>query len=163
MDSLFAPPTGGWTRVSPRLATVRRALLAALAALLLGVVIFVWRTALLPDGLVLLGLVGVLVVAAWAWWLVGRSVARWGYAETDDELHVTSGALFRRLVVVPLSRLQYVDVQAGPLDQLAGVATVQVHTASPLTSAAIPGIPAAEAAALRDRLTASAADPGAGL
>ena len=57
------------------------------------------------------------------------------------------------LVVVPYGRMQYVDVQAGPLDRAFGIARVQLHTASPGTSAHIPGLAADEAARLRDRLT----------
>jgi len=60
----------------------------------------------------------------------------------------------RNLVVVPYGRLQFVDVHAGPLDRLAGVARVQLHTASASSDAAIPGLAPAEASRLRDRLAA---------
>jgi len=90
-------------------------------------------------------------------------VSYWGYAEQEDELHITKGMWFRRLVVVPYGRMQYVDIHAGPLDQLAGIAQVQLHTASPGTSATIPGLTAGEAARLRDRLTALGQTQGAGL
>ena len=60
--------------------------------------------------------------------------------------------LFRELVVVPHARIQYVDVQAGPLVRKFGLAGVQLHTASASTDASIPGLPAAEAAELRDQL-----------
>ena len=133
---------------------------AALAAVLL---LLLWRLDALLGRSVLL-LAGVLLaVFLWAWWIVGRNAAHWGYAEEDDELHITSGAYFRRLVVVPYGRMQYVDVQSGPLDQLYGIAKVQLHTASPGTSATIPGLPAEEAARLRDRLTALGETQAAGL
>jgi membrane protein YdbS with pleckstrin-like domain len=48
--------------------------------------------------------------------------------------------------------MQFVDVKAGPLDRAFGVAQVQLHTASAATDARIPGLGAAEAARLRDRL-----------
>ena len=163
MDDLFAPPGHAWRRVSPRLATVRRLLLAAAGVAVLVVLAALGWSGLLPRGpvvgLVLLTLAG----AAWAWWMVGRSAALWGYAEQDEELHITSGAYFRRLVVVPYGRMQYVDVQAGPLDRAFGVARVQLHTASPGTSAHIPGLPAEEAARLRDRLTSLGEAQAAGL
>jgi membrane protein YdbS with pleckstrin-like domain len=163
VDDLFAPPGDAWQRVSPRLATARRLLLAAvigLAALLLVLA----RLLDVTTGTAA-GVLGVLLLGAgaWAWWLVGRNAAYWGYAEHDDELHITSGALFRRLVVVPYGRMQYVDVQAGPLDQLYGIAQVRLHTASPGTSARIPGLPVDEAARLRDRLTAMGETQAAGL
>ena len=71
--------------------------------------------------------------------------------------------MFRELVVVPYGRMQYVDVRSGPLEQLYGIASVHLHTASPGTSARIPGLPAGEAARLRDRLTALGQSQAAGL
>jgi len=163
VDDLFAPPGAEWRRVAPQLATVRRLLLGAVAAPAAALLAAVSLAGLLPRGPVaVLALAGVLVVA-WLWWLIGRNAARWGYAEADDELHITSGAYFRRLVVVPYGRMQYVDVQSGPLDQLYGIADVRLHTASPGTSARIPGLPAEEAARLRDRMTAMGETQAAGL
>jgi membrane protein YdbS with pleckstrin-like domain len=107
----------------------------------------------------------VLLAAAGAggWTVVGRNARWWGYAERDDDLYVKHGALYRRLVVVPYGRMQYVDVQAGPVDRAFGLARVQLHTAAPGTSAHIPGLPAEEAARLRDRLTALGEAQAAGL
>jgi membrane protein YdbS with pleckstrin-like domain len=111
---------------------------------------------------ILIGVVG-LVAVAWGWLIVGRAVRSWGYAERADDLLVTRGILNRQLVVVPYGRMQYVDVQAGPLSQAFKVASVHLHTASPGTSARIPGLPAAEAARLRDRLTSLGESQAAGL
>nr|MBA2464710.1 PH domain-containing protein [Nocardioidaceae bacterium] len=94
---------------------------------------------------------------------VGRSVRRWGYLERDQDLYITRGAWFRRLVVVPYGRMQYVDVQAGPLDRAFGIAQIRLHTASPGTTAHLPGLPAADAARLRDRLTSLGEAQAAGL
>ena len=163
MDDLFAPPAAQWRRVSPRLAVLRRGLLAAWALVALVVLLVLWRLDLLGGRLVGLAALAVLGAAVWGWWLVGRVVARWGYVETDEELAITRGSLYRRLVVVPYGRMQYVDVQAGPLDQLVGLATVQLHTASPGTTATIPGLLPAEAARLRDRLTEMGEAQAAGL
>ena len=131
--------------------------------LALVVLLLVWRTGVLPIGPVAVLAAAAVLLLGWAWWLIGRNAAHWGYAEQDEELHITSGAYFRRLVVVPYGRMQYVDVQSGPLDQLFGIAKVQLHTASPGTSATIPGLPADEAARLRDRLTALGETQAAGL
>ena len=164
MDELFAPPGSAWQRVSPRLALVRH--VAVAAAALLGVVVVVVLSLLpdlLPGWFLPVGLVVVLLAAAWGWWWVDRNARRWGYAEGDDELFITRGAMFRTLVVVPYGRMQFVDVQSGPVEQLAGIASVHLHTASPGTSARIPGLPADEAARLRDRLTAMGESWAAGL
>jgi membrane protein YdbS with pleckstrin-like domain len=90
--------------------------------------------------------------AAWIWWLVGRQVRSWGYAEREDDLLVRHGVLWRTVVVVPYGRMQYVDVYAGPVDRAFGLAKVQLHTASAGTDAYIPGLRPPEAARLRDRL-----------
>src|SRR4051812_42781535 len=104
-----------------------------------------------PAWLLLAELV-LFLVTAWAWWLVGRQVAAIGYAERDDDLLVRHGILIRELVVVPYGRMQYVDVEAGPIDRRFRIARVQLHTASPGTDASISGLPPEEAARLRDRL-----------
>ena len=163
MDDLFAPPGAPWQRVSPRLAVVRRWLLLVATVLALAAIVTLH---VLLDGPVPL-LVGPLVVLAalvgWGWWLIGRNARRWGYAEEPEELYITRGALFRKLVVVPYGRMQYVDVEAGPLDQANGIAKLHLHTASPGTTAVIPGLAAEEAARLRDRLTALGEAQAAGL
>jgi uncharacterized protein len=163
VDDLFAPPGAPWQRVSPRLAVVRRWLLVVAAVLLVAAALALH---LLLDGpvLVLVAALAVLAgVVGWGWWLIGRNARRWGYAEEPEELYITRGALFRKLVVVPYGRMQYVDVEAGPLDQANGIAKLHLHTASPGTTAVIPGLPAEEAARLRDRLTAKGESRAAGL
>jgi membrane protein YdbS with pleckstrin-like domain len=163
VDALFAPPVSAWQRVSPRLAHARRlALLLTLGPGLL-IVLALGLFDVLPGWVVGLGSAALVAGAGYGWWLVGRVAARWGYAEAEEELYITRGAVYRRLVVVPYGRMQYVDAQAGPLDQLNGIASVRLHTASPGTSAVIPGLPAEEAARLRDRLTALGESSAAGL
>ena len=163
MNDLFAPPEHAWQPVSPALARLRRTVLLVTGAVLAVAVTVAAVLLSLPAGLWVPLLAGVLVSLAAGWVLIGRNVGWWGYAERDDDLYVKHGALFRRLVVVPYGRMQYVDVQAGPLEQAFRIASVHLHTASPGTSARIPGLPASEAARLRDRLTALGESQAAGL
>jgi membrane protein YdbS with pleckstrin-like domain len=163
VDDLFAPPGTAWQRVSPALARMRRTVLGVVTLAVLVAVVVLGLVLDLAGWLVALALAVVLLAGAWGWFLVGRNARRWGYAERDEDLYITSGALVRRLVVVPYGRMQYVDVQAGPLDRAYGIARVQLHTASPGTSAHIPGLPADEAARLRDRLTSLGEAQAAGL
>lgn len=104
-----------------------------------------------------------LLLSVWTWWAIGRQVRAIGYAERDEELVVRHGILYRQIVVVPYARLQYVDVQAGPIDRVLGISRVQLHTASASTDAVIPGLVPEEAARLRDRLTARGTSRLAGL
>ena len=165
-SDLFDPPGAPWQRVSPALTKVRRVLAipplllvgaatAVLAAIGLGPT---WLTAVLAAiAVVALG------TAAWTWRWAPRNTASWGYAENEDDLLVTGGVLFRRLVAVPYGRMQFVDVQAGPVDRAFGVASVTLHTASTETAATVPGLPAEEATRLRNRLTELGESHGAGL
>lgn len=81
-----------------------------------------------------------------------RRVLSWGYAERADDLVVSRGVMVRRTTVVPYGRMQFLDVTAGPFERVFGLATVQLHTAAAASDARIPGLLAAEAARLRDRL-----------
>jgi membrane protein YdbS with pleckstrin-like domain len=84
---------------------------------------------------------------------VARRVRAWGYAEREDDLFVRRGVLFSRLSVIPYGRMQFVDVSAGPVERLFGLATVRMHTAAAASDARIPGLESDEAARVRDRLT----------
>ncbi|MGV1003325.1 MAG: PH domain-containing protein [Candidatus Nanopelagicales bacterium] len=163
IDQTFAPPGPDWRPVSPKLTLARRMTLAlVMVPLLIALVVFV----VLAADLRLLGwlLLAVWVVVwVWLWWLIGRRVRSFGYAERTDDLLVTSGIMFRRLTIVPYGRMQLVDIQAGPIDRMLGVASVALHTAAATTDAQIPGLPPAEAAGLRDRLAALGEQRSAGL
>jgi membrane protein YdbS with pleckstrin-like domain len=146
----FDPVGVAWKPVSPRLATARLATVAIVLGVptLAGVVAAVWS-----------GLAGLWAIPAafglllgWSALLIPRQVRAMGYAERADDLLIRKGIMFRSMVVVPYGRMQYVDVQAGPLARAYGIAQVQLHTASPGTDAAIDGLPADEATRLRDQL-----------
>ena len=163
MDDLFAPPGNAWRPVSPALARMRRVLVAVVAApVLVALALLAWLLSL-PVAVWLPLAVVVVVLAAVGWVQVGRNARWWAYAERDEDLYVRHGVMRRRLVVVPYGRMQYVDVQSGPLEQVFRIASVHLHTASPGTSARIPGLPALEAARLRDRLTSLGEAQAAGL
>lgn len=163
VDELFSPASGAWQQVSPRLATSRRIALVGAAAIVTvaGIVAVAVTPGLWWIGS-LVAAVGV-VSGLWAWVWAGRNQRSWGYAENADDLLVTRGVMFKRLVAIPYGRMQFVDVQAGPLARAFGIATVTLHTASAETAADIPGLPAAEATRLRNRLTELGESRGAGL
>lgn len=146
----FDPQDVTWHAVSQRLTLARRLVTGAVLGVVVVVTLVVagftgtsWVAALALPALLAMG---------WAWWLVGRQVQAVGYAERDDDLLVRKGVMFRSIVVVPYGRMQFVDVEAGPLARRLGFATVQLHTASPGTDASIEGLVPEEAARLRDRL-----------
>jgi membrane protein YdbS with pleckstrin-like domain len=163
MDSLFAPPKEPWQRVSPKLGTMRMLQAAAVAGVVaIAMVILTWLT-LVPTWLGAVGFVAAAVGGGFACVLLVRNAHSWGYAERAEDIYVTSGIMFRRLAVVPYGRMQFVDVTAGPLARLFGVAEVHLHTANPATNLRIPGLVRDEAVRLRDRLTALGESSAAGL
>lgn len=163
MDDLFAPPIGEWKRVSPRLSSVRRILIVTPIAVVALIAIVVIALTIQLWWLVALIAVVAAGGAVWGWLWAARNQASWGYAEREDDLLVTSGVMFKRLVAVPYGRMQFVDVNAGPVHRAFGIATVTLHTASAETAADIPGLPADEATRLRNRLTELGESHGAGL
>lgn len=84
--------------------------------------------------------------------IILRQARAIGYAEREDDLLIRRGIMFHKATVVPYGRLQFVDVDAGPIDRMFGLASVKLHTASAATDATIPGLPRAEADRLRDSL-----------
>ncbi|WP_084039230.1 PH domain-containing protein [Demequina sp. NBRC 110053] len=158
--TLFEPDGADWQYVSRKLIPARLIALALwvvipLAGLtLLGVLASPW---------VFTGVAALLLIAAWAAWVIYRQVTAHAWVEREDDLVVKKGRLWRTVTVVPYGRMQYVEVQAGPLARAFGIANVQLHTASPGTDAAIAGVPESEAARLRDRLTSRGEAQLAGL
>jgi membrane protein YdbS with pleckstrin-like domain len=152
LDPLSPPEAVDWQPVSRRLIWVEQThLLGVLAAALVAVAVVGWWLGPWPGlGLAALAVAAAAVRAV----LVVRSVRSWGYAERDVDLLVRHGLLVRRLSIVPYARMQFVDVTAGPLERALGLATVQMHTAAAASNARVPGLDRADAARLRDRLTA---------
>ncbi|MEI2777758.1 MAG: PH domain-containing protein [Tetrasphaera sp.] len=149
-----------WRTVSPRLATARRVSATASSVvwlLILGVLaVWVSRWLWVPFTVVALLLV-------WSWWFIGRQVSAISYAELPEELVIRRGRIFRTLVSIPYGRLQYADMASGPLMRRLGIASVTIHTASPASGGALPGLALPEAEALRERLTALGEAQRAGL
>lgn len=144
------PLERGYLRVMRIRALIGWGLLAAVAA---GVeAVLSWRTGW-PFGAVCgpiaaLGALSVLVLAPGRW-------RRWGHAFTDRELHVARGWLVRTHTIVPVARVQHIDVSQGPLERGAGIATLRLHTAGTEGSVVtLPGIAAARAEEIRDAIRA---------
>ncbi|RAY15481.1 hypothetical protein DPM19_11675 [Actinomadura craniellae] len=151
-----------WVGVSSRFTWHRRvsALLWGLPVALFGGLVVLWVAGGLPA---LLWVVAVVVACGLGWIVAELAYRSWGYAERSDDLVVSYGVFVKRLVVVPYGRMQYVDVTAGPVEQMLGIATVRLHTAAATTDARIPGLPKGEAAQLRDRLAQRGEERSMGL
>jgi membrane protein YdbS with pleckstrin-like domain len=83
----------------------------------------------------------------------GRRFRRWGYAKTEDELHVAHGVLVRTETSVAFHRVQHIDVAQGPIERACGVWQLVLNTAGTLNSQIrLPGLSRATAEALRDEI-----------
>ncbi|MEU6073518.1 PH domain-containing protein [Micromonospora sp. NPDC047074] len=155
------PDTVRWQSISSDLIWVeliRLAMLLGVLSLGLGITWAFSGSWVFGSALGLVLLLGVLRGVT-----IARAVRAWGYAEREDDLLVRHGLLVRRLSIVPYSRMQFVDVSAGPLERAFKLATVQLHTAAAASDARVPGLRPAEASRLRDRLTALGEDRAEGL
>ena len=80
-----------------------------------------------------------------------RIYSRLHYRLTEKLLQVVRGWLFHVGTVVPLVRVQHIDVTRGPLEKMFGVATLVVHTAGTHNSiVTLPGLAPERAAQIRD-------------
>jgi len=89
------------------------------------------------------GGVGVLVVPQLRW-------RRWRWDVRDEEVDLRHGAFSEIRTIVPMARVQHVDVRRSFLAQRLGTADLIVHTAAGQTT--IPMLPEASAVEVRDRI-----------
>nr|WP_284523288.1 PH domain-containing protein [Corynebacterium aquatimens] len=71
--------------------------------------------------------------------------------------------MWHTMTAIPYGRIQFVDVESGPIARALGLKKLEIHTASTTSNSDLPGLPAAEADALRDRLAAKARERMSGL
>ena len=138
--------------VEPGYRNVLRVRLAISWLVLLGIALVVDRVLLAGLGLggLLLGLtaiVAVLVVLL----VPQRIYRRLRYGLSEQLLQVVRGWLFHSDTVVPLVRVQHIDVTRGPLDKMFGTASLMVHTAGTHNSTVtVPGLAPERANEIRD-------------
>lgn len=93
-------------------------------------------------------------IAIWfSFWRPPRVFRSWGWRIDGKVIEIRSGLLFRRTRLLPLSRLQHVDLERGPLERRFGLASLILHTAGTHSAnITIPGLSADDAVKLRDHL-----------
>lgn len=138
-------------RVAP--AYVQQLRLSLLPLMLVAVPLW-WQLYQLPlplpvvTGLALLlpALFLVLMAVLWA----PRRYRLTGYCLRQHDLHLRTGALWRRTTSVTLNRIQHLEVSQGPLERLLGIARLLIYTAGGSgQDLAIPGLEKARADQLR--------------
>ena len=148
-------------RVSPKLAWPKMVGNLMSMVLLCGILYLCW---LRWDGLVFLIPLCVFgVFFIWQFFLIPFQVRNMGWLETEDELILSTGKWFHTITVIPYGRIQFVDVESGPVGRALGLKELKVHTASNSSNSELPGLLAADADALRDRLAVKARERMSGL
>jgi len=150
MEELFRPPNAQWHPLSPSYLTLKLLMIGINWAIIGAIIIvplvlldFTWWWA---------ALIAFLVFWAWRFLRAPRVFRRWGYAETDDDIYLTRGLLWRELTCVPYGRMQLVNVSSGPIERQFGLASVELVTSSTSGTITIPGLARPDAIAMRDRL-----------
>lgn len=116
-----------------------------------------------PLWLIIVPPVVVIGLAFWVLFLIRRRVRALGYAERAEDLVVRSGVLFRKRVVIPYGRLQYVEMSSGPLERRYKLCRLTVNTAADAATATILGLPDEIGSQLRERLAAAGEEKMIGL
>ena len=146
-ETLDPRARGHWRLTGLVVATPALVLIAAAAWLLW------WAGVPLPFVLVplpvalLLAAGGVLIVPDLLW-------RHWRYQVGEEEIDLQRGLLTLTRTLIPMARVQHVDMRRGPLQRRFGLASVVLYTAA--GSSHIPGLAVDTAKAVRDRVAALA-------
>lgn len=81
----------------------------------------------------------------------------WWYAIGDEEVDLHEGLVVVTRTVVPMVRVQHVDLHRGPLSTRLGLAEIELHTAA--GSVTIPALDRDEAERIRARVSVLARTP----
>lgn len=85
----------------------------------------------------------------------GRHYRAWGYRMDEANLHVRHGVWIRTEVMVPLDRVQHIDLSQGPIEKAFGVSRLIVHTAgTQFSRVSLPGLARDDAERMRDEIRA---------
>jgi hypothetical protein len=88
-------------------------------------------------------------------WAPGRRFRAWGYRLEGDALHVRRGLWVRVETIVPLDRVEHIDLSQGPLERAFGISRLILHTAGTLHSQIlVPGLARETAERMRDEIRA---------
>jgi membrane protein YdbS with pleckstrin-like domain len=149
-----------WRRVSPKLVWVELASAAVVLIVLLAICTGLWLLKLwVPLAIVGVFAIGSIVQLV----IIPRRVRSIGYQLRDDDLLFRRGIMWQRFVAVPYGRMQLIDINRGPIARVLGLSELKFVTAAAAAGVTLPGLRAADADELRDRLVALAESRRAGL
>jgi putative membrane protein len=89
-------------------------------------------------------------------WIRPFSWQRTGYTVLDGVILLRRGFVWRSLAIVPLARLQSLEIEQGPIDRVLGLARARLHTVSGPVHPRLPGVDREQSVALFDTVAAGA-------
>ena len=164
-EGMVTATEGEWVRAHPSYTKIRLIQVVGLFITLVGVftaltVMFeMMRSSdVLPKTTWLSALTGAIaaVLVVWCiWWaaLLPRRTRALGYSLRPNHLMARQGVLFRHVTSIPYGRIQYVDVDSGPLERAHHLVRLTIRTAGVTASkVTLYGIPTECGQQLRDLL-----------
>ncbi|GMQ59498.1 hypothetical protein AN1V17_38950 [Vallitalea sediminicola] len=77
----------------------------------------------------------------------------WKYSISNDKIEIINGIFVRKKIIIPISRLQFLDVNQGPIHRRYGLSTIRLNTAGGLHE--IPALTNEEAEEISKNLASS--------
>ena len=164
-ESSVTATEGEWVRAHPSYTKIQLIRVVGFFITLVGVfaaltVMFemMRSSGVLPKTTWLPALTGVIaaVLVVWGvWWvaLLPRRTRALGYSLRPNHLMARQGLLFRHVTSIPYGRIQYVDVDSGPLERAHHLVRLTIRTAGVTASkVTLYGIPAEHGQQLRQLL-----------
>ncbi|MDQ8044277.1 MAG: PH domain-containing protein [Solirubrobacteraceae bacterium] len=147
-----AAPTPG-TRMQlparvPRYWQLKDGLVVAGAVIVIAVVVAVIGS--VPFGLSVALIAAVLALGAADLALIGLRYRTLWFTIGDDQIDVERGVLFRTHTVIPMTRVQHVELERGPLADRFHLAELHIHTAAGAVT--IPALDRADGEHIRQRI-----------
>lgn len=148
-------------RLDPRIIPLDRAIGWILTSIVAAGLLFVNVVLLFTGGLAAWGLllavpgsgVAVIVVGWLSWIWPPLEFRHASYVLDTHGIEIRRGVVWRRVISVPRSRVQHIDVSQGPLERTYGLGTMSIYTAgTEYAQVGLRGLDHALALQLRDHL-----------
>lgn len=97
------------------------------------------------------------IVFFFSFWWPPRLHKSWSYRADRKLIELRYGVFWHKSVMIPLSRVQHIDLRRGPLERRYELASLEIHTAgTQQASHKINGLKAETGSSLREKLIAEA-------
>ena len=153
-DGVERPLDPAWIELQRVVGWIVWAVLSPL--LLIGLLIAAFTRSLTLDVKVLLSLAWMAAVALLAWLAQKWPAIEYRYFRYRVDalgIDIRHGVFWRRVISVPRSRVQHIDVAQGPLERRYGLSSLSIYTAgTEFAKVDLPGLRYSRAVRIRDHL-----------